>query len=200
MLWAVIAFALAACIGEVYAPQLGAEARDRYGLRPGAGAGALFADALLDNARDAGPLAVVVVLVGASVVTGGVMGRIAARLRGSRLRRIVMLSLVAVPALWIIVAATWAVGWAPRVIAEEPAKMLWMPLGALWFATIGIVVGAPLLALPVVFAAVLLEGWTRPEALPQTGLARPGLRRAVLLTLAAVAAALTTFAALNWRR
>jgi len=190
VLWAVVTFALLACIGEMVA-----------GLhRPAQNMVAGFAEVFHDNMRDAGPLIVAAALLVVSSVTGAVMGLLARRMLLTAVRRVVLLALAALPALWLVVGATWALGWVPRLVVDEPTNLLWLPLGALWFAAIGIVVAAPALVVPAVLAALALEGWTRPEGLPQTGLARPATRRWVLRGLLAAAAALTTFATLNWWR
>ena len=159
-----------------------------------------FAGVLLDNMQGAGPFAVTMAVLVVSAMAGGVMGLLARRLRGTVAWRCGFLILAAVPVLWLVVAGAWALAWLPKVIAEQPRALVWMPVGALWFSGIGIVVAAPALLLPTALAAVTLEGWTRPDTLPQTGLARPGLRRRVLLVLVVLVAALTTFAALNWSR
>lgn len=190
-MWAVVTFALFACIGEMVPATYG----------PTQAVIGAFADILLDVLRSAGPLLVCGVLVAVSATTGAVMGLVAGQLRsGVVVRRVVVLAVAALPAIWVVFGATWALAWLPHLIIDAPTKLLWVPAGVIAYATIGVVVAAPVLVVPAVLAVVLLEGWTRPQTLPQTGLARPEARRWLLRGLVAAATALTTFAALNWWR
>lgn len=189
VLGAVVALGLLVCIGEVV-----------HGEN-GGGVVAMFAGIVLDLTHRAGPLAFTLDVVCASTLTGAWMGVLAARLQYSALRRVVVLSLATLPALWVIIAVAWAgLTVLPHAAVEAPSNLLTSSVGALWFALIGMVFGAPSLILPALLAAVVVEGWTRPDTLPQTVLARPAARRWVLRGLVAAAAALTTFAALNWWR
>jgi hypothetical protein len=190
VLLAAVTLALLACLSELV-PAVRDSAQ--YLVEP-------FAGALVGNMQGDHPILVAAVLLFVAEVTGAALGLMARRLRLRVIPRVVVLALAVLPALWIGLAMTLMFVWVPRLMTLEAKKLMTAPVGALWFAGIGVIFASPVLAAPAIFAALLLEGWTRPEALPQTGLARPKARRWLLRGLGAAATAFTTFAALNWWR
>jgi hypothetical protein len=147
-----------------------------------------------------GTLAFTGVALALTAVTGAALGLVSGRLRLRPSLRVAVLAVASIPTLWLVVAATMLLASLPAAAAENPAALAWAPVGALYFSAFAVVFAAPVLVAPAVLAAVLLEGWTRPEELARTGLAAPELRRRVLLVLLTAAAAVTTFAALTWLR
>ncbi len=63
-----------------------------------------------------------------------------------------------------------------------------------------LVVITALVVVTAATGAVVLEGWTRPDVRERTGLARPAVRRWVLLALVATGTAFATCAGFNWSR
>ncbi len=187
VLWALLAVALLASIGE--------------GVRGGPSGGRVeaIAEMFLELMEGSGPLVVTGVVVSMSAIVGAGMGLLAARLRLNATMRAVVLALAALPALWLVIAGAWTLLFFPWVV-EEPASAPWFLVVAFFYSGVSIFVAAPVLVTPAVLAAVLLEGWTRPEQLRQTGLANPTLRRRILWVLVMLVSALTTFAARGWFR
>jgi len=159
-----------------------------------------FAEILHENLPSATPLTITAGYLLAVAAAGALMGVLAKRVRARAPARFVILATAALPALWVVVASTWTVIWLPNMLRQEPRLLPSVPLAAFWFTALALLYAAPVLVVPAVLAALVLEGWTRPEMLPQTGLARPELRRWILLGLVTVATAATTFAALNRSR
>lgn len=190
MVCAALVLALLACIGE------------RLPVRPPPSTSIVsLLPAMQVFIMEERPLGVVAGGVTASAALGAAMGVFAKRVRGSPARRGVVTFLAGVPVLWFVIAITiTTMVLLPAMVTRSPeVPLVGYLLVALLWATMGLVPGAPFLAPALIAAALILEGWTRPESLPQTGLARTRLRTGVLIAFSVVAAALTTLAILNWR-
>lgn len=188
VLWAVVTVSLLASIGEVV---------ERRATHSGVQKVAL---GLLEAMRDIGITRVACALLLAFAVAGTATGLVGRVLLVRPALRFVIVAVATFPALWLGSTAMWAVMLFWTAAPHIAPSIFWLPVGAAWWATVGVSAAAPVLLLPAVCWALLVEGWTRPEALPQTGLARPGVLRWFLRGLGVAATALTTFAALNgWR-
>jgi hypothetical protein len=160
-----------------------------------------LADALFDpKAFQAGPVRVVSASLVAAAVVGAGVALLARRVGAPGWNRAILLSLVSFPALYMLIALALTLIWLPNAAKEDFTAVPLVPVASLLYAAYGMVMVAPVAALPAVFAAVMVEGWTRPESDSTTGLARPGVRRWVMKVVLAATAALTTFAAFRWPR
>jgi hypothetical protein len=113
---------------------------------------------------------------------------------------VAILLLAAFPALYVLVVLVLTLLWLPSAAGEDLTAVLLVPVASLLYAAYGMVMAAPVAALPAVLAAVMVEGWTRPEGRRATGLAHPTVRRWAMQVVLAGAAALATFAAIRWPR
>jgi hypothetical protein len=162
-----------------------------------------LADALFDpKAFQAGPARVVAAVLAASAVVGAGVALIARRVIAPAWTRAVLLSLVSFPALYVLVALALTLIWWPNAAREDLTAVALVPVASLLYAAFGMVMVAPVAALPAVLAAVMLEGWTRPEdgAISAVGLGHPAVRRWVMYVVIAVTVVLATFATLRWPR
>jgi hypothetical protein len=94
----------------------------------------------------------------------------------------------------------YSIIWVPQAAKKGVVTMLLVPVGSLLYAAYGMVMVVPVAAVPAMLAAVMLEGWTRPDEQRQRGTADPRVRRWTMQVLTAVTVALTTFAAFRWPR
>jgi len=78
--------------------------------------------------------------------------------------------------------------------------VLLFPVGSLLYAAYGMVMVVLVGALPAVLAALMLEGWTRPESQGQGGMANPRVRRWPLGLVAVVAVTLAALAVSRWTK
>lgn len=132
--------------------------------------------------------------VASAALLGTLVGRLAFRLAGSPLRRVALLVLAAIPALYLAVAMAMLLLWAPHAVKAGLSALTVLPFACLLYAVIGTIFMLPTAILPMVFSALLVEGATRPAALGQGGLAAPAARRLALQILVAMAVACATFA------
>jgi F0F1-type ATP synthase assembly protein I len=130
----------------------------------------------------------------ASTLVGLALGVLARRLTASIARRIVVLAISTVPALYLIVAVALVLIFAPQVARQGARELAEVPGVVLIWSVFGTVMVLPAALLPAVASVLMLEGRTRPSALGQRGLANPAVRRRILQLLLAVTAALLTFA------
>lgn len=137
-------------------------------------------------------------LLGAALV-GCVTGVIASRLAGAVRRRTTILIAISPLGPWLVAAG--AVAMPPlseigRGGARAFGAASLMLLASMSLALPYVVMLAPLVAPPVILGHLVLEGWTRPPGLKQTGFARPGVRRRTLQVLLAAVVALATVSAM----
>lgn len=158
-----------------------------------------LADVLYDpTAFSSSPAYVVLAsMVGAGLVGAG-LGLLARRLTAPAFARAVLLSLASLPALYVVLAVALTIIWVPQAAKEDLVSVLLVPVGSLLYAAYGMVTAVPVAVPPAILAALMLEGWTRPEAMGQGGLARPRVRSWAMQGLVAVTAALIAFAAFRW--
>jgi hypothetical protein len=158
-----------------------------------------LADVLFDpTAFSSSPVYVVLAsLLGAGLVGAG-FGLLARRLTAPAFARAVLLSLASLPALYVVLAVALTIIWVPQAAQEDLVSVLLVPVGSFLYAAYGMVVAVPVAVPPAILAALMLEGWTRPEAAGQGGLARPRVRRWATQGIVAVTVALITFAAFRW--
>ncbi len=160
-----------------------------------------LADPLFErDTFDASPAYVIGASLVAAALVGAAMGRLGRRLTSPPPVRVAVLTLASLPALFGVIWLALSIIAIPSLWKDGVVAVLLAPVGALLYAAYGIVFAAPVAWLPSVLAGLMLEGWTRPEARPQRGLASPRLRRWTLHVLVAAIAAFTTFAVLRWPR
>ncbi len=160
-----------------------------------------LADALFDpKAFQAGPARVVAASLVAAAVVGAGVALLARRVAAPVWTRAVLLALMSFPALYVLIAVALTLIWIPNAAREDLTAVTLVPVASLLYAAYGMVMVTPVAALPAVFAAVMVEGWTRPESDRATGLAHPAVRRWVTQIVLAITAALATFAAFRWPR
>lgn len=147
-------------------------------------------------ASGSGLAPILAVPLAAASAVGVPLGLLARRLSGGPRRRAAWLMALVVPALWVVGVAALAAFFARRDLA--PAGRGEVLLEAFLGSLVGAVAVAPVGLLPALAASLMLEGWTRPAALPRVGMARPAVLRAVLGVLAAATLALALAAARRW--
>jgi hypothetical protein len=152
------------------------------------------------RAFSSSPAYVVAASILASALAGAGLGLIGRRLMGRALVRSLLLAVFSLPALYVLIALALTILWIPQTAKDGFTAALLTPVGSLPYAAYGMVLAAPIAAPPAILAALMLEGWTRPEDRGQGGLANPRLRRWTMHLLVAATAAFTTFAALRWPR
>jgi hypothetical protein len=141
------------------------------------------------------PVPVTVAASAASAaILGTLVGRLAVRLVGSPLRRVALLMLVAVPALYLSVALALLLLYAPHAVEAGLSALAVLPFACLLYAVVGTIFMLPTAVMPMVISALLVEGATRPPELGHGGLATPVARRLALQILVATAVACGTFA------
>lgn len=147
------------------------------------------------------PIVVMLASLTAAALVGAGLGALAIQITAPVPVRAVVLVLVSFPALWVQIAVALSLIQFGREAARGHAtSALLVPFESLLFAAYGMVIFIPVAAVPALLAALMLEGWTRPESHPQTGLARPAVRRSVARVVMALAAALAAFALRGWRK
>lgn len=126
------------------------------------------ADPLFDGkAFQARPGLVVAASILAAALVGAIFGALARRVNAPASVRAIILVLASFPALWVLIAVALSLIWLPQAAnADLLSAALFLPLGSLMYAAYGMVMVVPVAALPATLAALMLEGWTRPEASP----------------------------------
>jgi hypothetical protein len=155
---------------------------------------AIPAMALEPKAFDSPVPAVVAASVASAALAGALIGPHALRTTGSPRQRVAKLSLTAVPALYLAVALSLLLLYAPQVAREGPSALVALPFGCLLFALVGASFMLPTAAVPMVLLAAMIEGVTRTDGASRGGLASARARRLILQILAAIGAGCATFA------
>jgi hypothetical protein len=141
-------------------------------------------------------------IVGASVcaatVVGAAFGRIASRMTSPAKTRAALLVFLSFPALYLVLALALTIIWAPQAAKQGGVSILLLPVGSLLYAAFGMVLVVPVAAVPAILAAVMLEGWTRPDGQGRHGTADPGVLRLTMQALIVVMVVLAAVAAFRW--
>ncbi len=146
------------------------------------------------------PPRVIAAVVSAAAVVGAALGLLARLIAAPAGARAALLALASLPVPPLVLAIALTIAWVPTAARESLTAVALVPWGAFLFA-IQLIPMALRVAVPLaILAALVLEGWTRPEARGRGGLANPRVRRLSMQVLAAVTVALATFAALRWDR
>jgi hypothetical protein len=146
------------------------------------------------------PLRAIAAVVLAAAVVGAAFGLLARWISAPAGARAALLALASLPAPPLVLATALTIVWVPTAARESLAAVALVPGGAFLFA-VQLTPMALRVAVPAaILAALMLEGWTRPESRGRGGLANPRARRLSMQVLVAVTVALTTFAALRWDR
>ncbi len=133
----------------------------------------------------------------ASAVGAG-MGGIAAGLGGTGLRRSGLLLILSIPALYLFVYVMFVGSTASEVARAGLDQLVALPFMAVFGAVVGVVNVLPFVALPLVLAALVLEGWTRAPSAPPGGMSRPAVRATSIGLVAAAGLGMAALAAARW--
>ena len=144
------------------------------------------------------PTVVVAASVVAAAVVGAGLGLVAVRMTSTASARALLLVLASVPSLYVLLVVALTIIWVPQAAREDFTAVLLVPVGSLLYAAYGMVMVVPVAALPAALAALMLEGWTRPESQGQGGMANPRVRRWSLGLVAVVAVTLAAMAVSRW--
>ena len=152
------------------------------------------------KAFDTSPMLVVGASVSAAATVGAAFGKLALRVVAQARTRAMLLALAAFPALYVVLALALTIIWVPKAAKEGFVATILVPIGSLLYAAYGMVMVVPVAVIPAVLAAVMLEGWTRPDGQGRHGTAHPRVLRWTMGALIVLMVALAAFAVLQWPR
>jgi hypothetical protein len=144
------------------------------------------------------PVGLLFLCIAVAAVVGAGLGSIAVRITGTARRRLRAILILSIPALYFYMLVMVIVNGALEAAGKGLDQLLALPFMAVFGAIVGAVMVVPVAGLPLGLAALMLEGWTRPESLGQGGMANPGVRRWSLGLVAFVAVTLAVSAASRW--
>lgn len=142
-------------------------------------------------------------LVAAAGLAGGIVGLVGHRLRIDPWRRTAALWVVSYPAVGFgLTTVAWlpdiASRWRFMPVSDLALAPLVLPLMGTLLALLSVVF-TPLLALPLMAAAVTVETWTRPAEFEQSPLARPYMQVGLVASLLAITVAALGYLWASWQ-
>ncbi len=133
-------------------------------------------------------------MVAVAAATGAILGLVSRPVALFPPLRVVFLMVVAVPTHLLVLAATCTVVSVGAGAVPTPSYAVSTSPGGAWSSRPRFATMAAVLLVTASVTIALLEGWTRPAALPQTGLARPEVRRWFIWGLVALSVVLGSVA------